>query len=286
MVTTSIVIPNYNGGQMLRECIHSIQTHTHLPHEIILVDNGSTDNSVPFCLKKKIRVVRLPKKTGFPVACNTGMKIASGESILLLNNDTLVTKGWLERMLSCLNHDPRTGIVGPMSNYANGAQQISEPFTNLEEIEAKMKGPDPVKWKEVNRIVGLCMLIKREVVEKIGLLDERFSPGHYEDDDYCYRALLAGFKLKIAGDAFVFHHGSASFKKYGEKYIHQLLERNRRLFIEKWMVDPAVLTQKGPLFQQNQKEGEKPHIENSLSPGELKEEIFQPSLRMNHPDEQ
>lgn len=276
MLATSIIIPNYNGGRMLRECIRSIQTHTHLPHEIIVVDNGSSDKSVSYCLKKKIRVVRLPKKTGFPTTCNAGIKIASGESILLLNNDTLVTKEWLDRMLACLNHDPKTGIVGPMSNYANGEQQISEPFTCLEEIMAKMNEPNPLKWKEVNRIVGLCMLIKRELVEKIGLLDERFSPGHYEDDDYCYRALLAGFNLKIAGDVFIFHHGSASFKKYGEKYIRRLLDRNRKLFMEKWVMDPIVLTQKGTLFRNAKTEGGMPHTQDKE--GDRKDERSSLSL--------
>ena len=93
---------------------------------------------------------------------------------------------------------------------------------------------------QVDRIVGLCFLFKRELMERIGLLDERYSPGHYEDDDYCYQARNLGYRIMIAGDVFVFHYGSASFGQQDESKVQQLIERNRQKFIEKWGSDPAV----------------------------------------------
>ncbi len=93
----------------------------------------------------------------------------------------------------------------------------------------------------MQRIVGLCFLFKREVLNKVGLLDELFTPGHFEDDDYCYRARLQAFRLMVAGDSFIFHHGSSSFNQQGEGAVKALLETNLNKFINKWGFDPRTL---------------------------------------------
>lgn len=81
-------------------------------------------------------------------------------------------------------------------------------------------------------------LFKRELLTSVGLLDERFSPGHYEDDDYCYRARIKGYRLLIAGDCLVHHEGSASFKQVYNTGLQELVKRNRKVFTDKWNVDP------------------------------------------------
>ncbi|MCR8629688.1 glycosyltransferase family 2 protein [Paenibacillus radicis (ex Xue et al. 2023)] len=238
MQMTSIIIPNYNGLHWLKRCIESIRQHTHVPHEIIVVDNGSKDGSLEFCLSHRVKLVSLPFNRGFPMACNIGLRAASGDALLLLNNDTLMTPRGLENMLRCLYSGEDVGIVGPMSNFASGKQQITEPFTSVDDMAARMNQPDSAKWLEVGRIVGLCFLIRRELVNRIGLLDERFSPGHYEDDDYCHRAKQAGYRMLIAGDSFIYHHGSVSFQKENEQSVMQLIRHNRQQFIDKWGVEP------------------------------------------------
>lgn len=242
MQMTSIIIPNYNGLDYLKPCIESIRKYTDTPYEIIVVDNGSTDGTLEYCKHNSVNLVSLPFNRGFPVACNYGLRIASGDAIMLLNNDTLATRNWLKNMLNCLYSSNEIGLVGPVSNYISGKQQITEPFTNVKEIARKYNTQDPSKWIPTKRIVGMCFLMKREVFNRVGLMDERFSPGHFEDDDYCYRARQKGFKLMIAGDCFVFHHGSASFKKEEESYVKSLLEDNLRKFKEKWGFDPRLLT--------------------------------------------
>lgn len=237
-VKTSIIIPQHNGVHMLSDCIASIKQHTTQPYEIIVVDNGSSDESVDYCLHEDVILVSLSDNKGFPAACNLGMKVASGSEILLLNNDVLVAPGWLEKMLNCLYSEEQIGIVGPMSNFISGKQQISFPYTDLVSTAAYLAKHHAGEWLEVKRIVGLCFLFKRELMDKIGVLDERFSPGHYEDDDYCYRARLAGYKLMIVKDAFVFHYGSASFSKIGEEEVNRLIAINREKFIQKWGEDP------------------------------------------------
>lgn len=237
MNATSIIIPSYNGRHLLMDCIYSIRKHTAPPYEIIVVDNGSGDGTADYCRQEQITFVSLPENRGFPYACNVGLKVASGDNLLLLNNDTIVSVNWLSNMLHCLRSKEDIGIVGPLTNYASGKQQIHM-LSNFDDMAQQLNRPDSNKWQTAQRLVGLCFLFKRELMEQIGLLDERFSPGHYEDDDYCYRARLAGFRLMIAGDVFIYHHGSASFGQKDD--LKQLIAANHQKFIEKWSVDPKV----------------------------------------------
>lgn len=240
MKKTSIIIPTHNGRELLKDCVYSIKQHTDQPYEIIVLDNGSTDGTLDFCRQEQITFISLPSNTGFPIACNKGLRIASGDALLLLNNDVIVTKNWLTNMLACLYSAEDIGIVGPLTNYASGRQQVDLPFTNVEDMTHQLNEPDASKWIQVDRIVGLCFLFRRELMERVGLLDERFSPGHFEDDDYCYRARNAGYKLQISGDVFVFHYGSASFSQQDVSQVKQLIESNRHKFIDKWGFDPTI----------------------------------------------
>lgn len=238
MIRTSIIIPTYNGRGLLEECVYTIRQHTHSVYEIIVVDNGSTDGTTDFCRQEGVPFISAPTNFGFPKACNLGLRIASGDALLLLNNDVMVTPMWLDNMLHCLYSAEDVGIVGPVTNYASGKQQIDIPFTNIQEMADRYNRPNRKKWFEVRRIVGLCFLFKRELLNKVGYLDERFSPGHFEDDDFCLRVRQAGYRLFVAGDVFIFHHGSKSFTRQGEDSIKQLIADNKQKFVEKWGVQP------------------------------------------------
>jgi GT2 family glycosyltransferase len=230
--------------RMLEECVQSIKSYTQMPYEIIVVDNGSDDGTVEFCRDQKITFISLPDNRGFPVACNLGLKIASGDNLLLLNNDVIVTHAWLSNLLNCLHHmhcGENVGIVGPLTNYASGKQQVNADYNNLQQFHQQAllwNQSNSRLWQPTNRLIGFCFLFKRELMDRIGYLDERFSPGHYEDDDYCYRALQAGYTLRIAGDVKVHHHGSASFQKQNEEQLYHLIHENHRKFIDKWGIDP------------------------------------------------
>ncbi|SFD66926.1 Glycosyltransferase, GT2 family [Paenibacillus catalpae] len=238
---TSIIIPTYNALPLLRETIDSIRKHTKELYELIVVDNGSTDGTLDYLKQQQIITISLPVNTGFPAACNWGLRLSRGERLLILNNDVVVTAEWLSRLHRAYDRDASIGIVGPMTNYASGRQQIKT-TGHYEEFAARLRAKQDGKWEKVNRIVGFCMLFSRTLILKIGMLDEQFSPGHFEDDDYCYRANRAGYRVVIAKDAFVYHHGSASFGSYAEDEIKQLLERNRQLFMNKWGIDPLKLS--------------------------------------------
>lgn len=238
---TSIIIPTYNGLQLLVPCVEAIRRFTEVPYEIIVVDNGSQDGTAEYGLREGLIVISLPDNAGFPAACNRGMSIAAGDQILLLNNDVIVSHNWLSNMLTALHSADHVGLVGPVTNYCSGRQQLEVSWNGLEEYYAhaeQYNRSDPAKWQEVQRLVGMCLLFKRQLLDEMGLLDERFSPGHYEDDDYCYRARRQGYRLLISGDTLVYHAGSASFKQHHPDGWKDLIERNRGLFIEKWGVDP------------------------------------------------
>lgn len=238
---TSIIIPSHNGLQLLESCVASIRAHTGQPYELIVVDNGSTDGTVEYCRRERITLIALPANVGFPAACNYGLRLATGDALLLMNNDVVVTRNWLGNMLGCLTSAPDIGIVGPYTNYASGKQQRQVEYADLDEfqrIAASFNEPDPQRWEPLARIVGICFLFGRNLLDRIGYLDERFSPGHYEDDDYCHRARLAGFRHMLAGDVLVYHQGSASFRKEQAERIAALVDRNWRKFIDKWGFDP------------------------------------------------
>ena len=241
MQRTSIIIPSFNGKELLEECVQSIKSYTHVPYEIIVVDNGSDDGTVQYCREQKIAFISLPDNRGFPVACNLGLKIASGDTLLLLNNDVIVTHSWLSNLLNCLHSSENIGIVGPLTNYASGKQQVNTDYDNMEQFHQQAlewNKPNPLLWQPTHRLVGFCFLFKRDLMERIGYLDERFLQGHYEDDDYCYRAWRAGYQMKIAGDVRVHHYGSMSFKKQTSEQIYNLVHSNHLKFIEKWGIDP------------------------------------------------
>lgn len=238
---TSIIIPSYNGLHLLISCIEAIREYTLELYEIIVVDNGSSDGTVEYCIREGLILVALPHNAGFPIACNRGLSVASGDQLLLLNNDVIVSAGWLSNMLLAMYSADDVGIVGPVTNYISGRQQVEVTWAGMKdfaEVAKRNNVSDPGKWQDVQRIVGMCFLIKRSLLGSVGMLDERFSPGHYEDDDYCYRTRQQGYRLLICGDSLVYHAGSASFKTNFPDGWNSLVERNRELFIEKWGVNP------------------------------------------------
>ncbi len=234
---TSIVIVTHNLLVHTRRCLDNIRRLTHEPYELIVVDNASTDGTISYLESVEgVRVCRNSENRGFPAAANQGIQLAAGRQVLLLNNDTVVTTGWLRRLLRTLYSNPTIGMAGPSTNHISGPQEVAVSYEDLSGLDAFAwdwgQRHDGIR-EEDDRLVGFCLLIRRDVIERIGLLDERFGIGCFEDDDYCRRALLAGFRLVIARDAFVHHVGSQTFRASGTDYA-ALMRRNEDLFRKKW----------------------------------------------------
>jgi GT2 family glycosyltransferase/Flp pilus assembly protein TadD len=233
----------YNQFPLTRDCIASIRLRTNKPYELIVVDNGSTDGTAEYLRNlKDVRVIRNEENRGFPAAANQGIAAATGEFILLLNNDTVVTTGWLERLLNAFDRDPQLGLVGPSANFVASAQRIPAGYGELEDLDGfawDLAKAESGRVEETDRLVGFCLMARKALVDQIGPLDERFGIGNYEDDDWCLRARAAGWKCGIVRDAFVHHRGHATFDAANID-LASLLDRNAALFNEKWPNAPRA----------------------------------------------
>jgi GT2 family glycosyltransferase len=239
----SIIIPAYNRLDQTQQCVAYLRAHTDLPYEILLVDNGSTDETGAWGRREGLRVIANPENRGFPTACNQGLLAADGDYAVLLNNDAYVSPGWLGRLVAHAAADESLGLVGPSSNFACSLQQVPTTYRTPEEwlaFAAELAERAAGQGQDVTRLVGLCLLIPRAVVQQVGLLDPRFGLGLFEDDDYCLRVRLAGYRLRWAQDVFVHHEGHQTFRALAEAEYRQRLQENRQRFLTKWSVGPLL----------------------------------------------
>lgn len=235
---TSIIIPTHNKLSYVQECIESIVRYTQEPYELIVIDNASDDGTAEWLRSAHIDRLRMKvcdRNIGFAGAVNQGLHMAAGSSLLILNNDTVVTRNWLTNMLTAVMSDHAIGIVGPVTNYISGMQQIETNYTGIKEMHQFAETnnvSDPSRWKDTVRITGFCMLMRRDVFRAIGYFDEGFEIGNFEDDDYCHRARFLGYRLVVAEDAFIHHYGSVSMR-HVQNYEH-VNARNETYFSAKW----------------------------------------------------
>lgn len=194
---------------------------------------------------KRFKVISNRENLGFAAGINQGIAEAKGNYILLMNNDVIVTPGWLSRMLSVAEKKTKIGLVGPLTNYVTGPQKMEkvdyDPITlnGLTKFAEEFAQKNEGKVRTHYVLIGFCLLIKRSVVEKIGGLDERYGLGNFEDIDFCFRAHLAGFESVIAEDCFVHHFGHKTFLGLGMNY-NENLRKNFEIFKKKWGIPEEV----------------------------------------------
>jgi len=237
----AIVIPNFNGKELLESCLKTIKANTSFSnYEIIVVDNGSTDGSVEKIRKDfpEVLLITNPQNFGFSKACNQGARLAlerGADYLLFLNNDTkILTKNWLEELLAVALSDEKIGIVGPRitGSYEYYPREGYYPSVLSELIKPKTYPP----LGEVNLVAGVAFLVSKRLIEKIGLLDEVFSPFLCEDMDYFIRARKMGFKIFFTPKVVIAHVGSATIKKIDDErrnYVFFIHKRNTLIFTKK-----------------------------------------------------
>jgi GT2 family glycosyltransferase/glycosyltransferase involved in cell wall biosynthesis len=232
----TVVIPVHNGLALTQQCVETIRRYTEIPCGILIVNNGSTDDTFDWCWRDHLECIGFSENRGFAAACNAGIRAALGEYVVILNNDTLVSPGWAERLLAHLDRNRTIGLVGPSTNYASSLQQIESSYNGLEEYLAfakRIARQYAGKAEAVDRLVGVCLAARRELFEEVGLFDERFGMGNYEDDDFCMRVRQRGYMLLWAKDVFIHHIGSQTFAAVQTDY-QGLLTRNREILRQKW----------------------------------------------------
>jgi GT2 family glycosyltransferase/2-polyprenyl-3-methyl-5-hydroxy-6-metoxy-1,4-benzoquinol methylase/glycosyltransferase involved in cell wall biosynthesis len=246
----SIVVLCYNGlEEVTKPCIASILANTPSgDYELIIVDNASVDGTAAWIeqlagVHTHIRSLCNTFNRGYAGGNNDGMRLARGEHIVLLNNDTLVPPGWLDAMLRLLETRPEVGLAGPVTNSAGNEQRVElHGLTqdNYEGISGAYVQRHREVWFTTEKLGFFCVAMRRNLPEKIGYLDENFGVGMFEDDDYCARVKQAGLSLAVAEDCFVFHKGSVSFRKLAFDDYRALFERNRAYFFRKHKIEWAL----------------------------------------------
>lgn len=236
----SIIIAVYNRVEYTRKCIDSLLSDNDRPrYELIIIDNASTDGTKEYLneLKNevlyhndKLVVISNSKNLGVAPAWNQGLKAATGPTIGILNNDIMVSHGWYRSLLWALEYH---GLA------------LACPFARHGELNYDLKSfAHSFCEKNLSRIwLGeydfSAAVMNRKTYEQIGLFDEKFLIGGYEDTDYCYRLKKQALKFGIVGASFVHHFGSQTLNEFKVKGdAHAVLNRN--YFVEKWQVDPSA----------------------------------------------
>ncbi len=221
----SIIIINWNGSEVLSTCLESLKHQRYKHVETVVWDNNSSDASHAIVKKyPKTRWLPHKKNVGFSLANTLAVKHTKGKYILLLNNDTIVTRDFLSRLVEVLETNPTVGVVQPMllykgnPNYKDGSiNSIGAYLTPTGFLYYPEYGKMPKKKNSstmpVYSAYGACMLTRRSVIQKVGLFDTDFF-AYFEESDFCHRVWLAGYSVVSDCSSFIYHIGSVSTKKH------------------------------------------------------------------------
>lgn len=242
--TVDVVVCVRDALDEVRKCLAALQRSATPGERLVLVDDGSgpeTAQTLRLAAAARLGTVLLRNEAslGYTAAVNRGLQAATAPVVVLLNSDTVVTRGWLQRMLECLESGPSVGLVGPLSNAA-GWQSVPEVLTadgqwarnplpsglDLEAVASLVARVSRRRFPRVPLLNGFCLMLTREVREAIGLFDaEHFAPAYGEETDYCIRAAEAGFELAVADHAWIFHAKSRSYAEDERERLTAQAER-------------------------------------------------------------
>lgn len=239
----SVVVLTYNKLDYTKACLESLERYSDYPNmEVIVVDNASSDGSQDYLREwaargEDRRFIANEVNSGFSAGNNIGLAVASGDYLVILNNDTYVTPGWIRTMISHFRRDASVGLVGPVTNNIGNEAKIDIQYSGMPEM---IEAAGAYTRARVGRSFPLetaaffCVMLSRAAYTAVGGLDERFGIGFFEDDDYCRRLAIEGFRILCAEDVFVHHQLSASFGALDTGVRQALFEKNKAIYEEKW----------------------------------------------------
>jgi len=230
-----IVVPVWNQPEFTKACIESIINNTaDIDYRLIIIDNASNKEtkhyleSLKTSVKPPVFLVRNENNLGFVKAANQGMRLSEAPYICLINNDTLVTEGWLGEMIKVFEGSAQIGLVNPSSNNLGQRPDRDEAIESYAQKLKKESG----SFFEIGSAIGFCMLIKKELIDKIGVFDEIYGMGNFEDTDFSRRAIKEGYICVRACAAYVYHREGTSFGR--DKTFDENFERNRQVYEFRW----------------------------------------------------
>ena len=239
----SVIVLTYNNLELTKACLQSIEENSDYPNlDVIVVDNASSDGSQDY-LSEWVgngagrRFIANEKNLGFSAGNNVGLAVANGEYLVILNNDTYVTRGWVRSLVNQLRRYPGAGLVGPVTNNIGNEARIEIAYSDMEQMQlqaAVYTRQHPGVSFPIRTAAFFCVMLTRKAYDVVGPMDEQFGVGFFEDDDYCMRLHAEGFDVRCCEDVFVHHHLSASFNKLKVEAKQALFDRNRALYEQKW----------------------------------------------------
>ncbi|KFL35746.1 glycosyltransferase [Arenimonas donghaensis] len=243
----SVVVLTYNNLAFTQACLASIEAHSDYGNlEVIVVDNASSDGSpewlrqwaeAPSPAGHQRRLILNEDNLGFSAGNNVGLRAARGEFLVLLNNDTYVTPGWVRGLCNHLRADPGLGLLGPVTNNIGNEAKLDIGYDGMDEMLEKAAlhtRAHPGQRRPLRTAAFFCVAMRRDVYQRVGDMDEDFGVGFFEDDDYCRRVEQAGLSVACAEDVFVHHHLSASFDALKAETKRELFDANRAIYEKKW----------------------------------------------------
>ena len=232
----SVIIPSWNGRDLLLSAVRSLATQGWRDFETIVVDNGSTDDTVERLAIEfpGVRMVRLPENRGFAAAVNAGINAAHGDIVVLMNNDTEAATGWLEALVAALDANPAAGVCASRMISFHDRTIIDSAGVQLGLFASNIgQGqPDGPQFAQQREVFGACAgaaAYRRRVLDQVGLFDESFF-AYFEDVDLAARIQLAGHRCLYVPDAVIYHHGSATSDRMPGTRFYLLMRNALTLF--------------------------------------------------------
>ncbi|MBO9709817.1 MAG: glycoside hydrolase family 99-like domain-containing protein [Caulobacter sp.] len=237
----SVIIPVYNSLKYTIECLKSLEAAGGLDDvEILIMDDASTDKTGEILSSLPgVRYVRNESNLGFIRSCNKGADLATGRTIIFLNNDVQVQKNWLPPLVAALD-DPQVGAVAPMLLFPNGRLQEAGARINLDgsaQLIGLFDDPDLPRYnypRFVDYASGACLAVRRESFTALGGFDQLFVPAYCEDADLCYRIQAAGKRILYAPASRIVHHLSVTSKTISDDFKTRQAFRNQQRFVDRW----------------------------------------------------
>jgi len=233
----SIITLTFNKAAFTYQHLESILAHTDVPYELIIVDKGSTDETTYLLDRvENVTIIKNDENSGFIKGCNQGANKAKGKYLLFLNNDVIVTPGWLSNLVKTIENYPKCGAVGCKLIWHNGRlQEAGSIIWSDGSALGYGQGDNPMRpeysyLREVDYCSGACLLVRKDLFQSLGGFDERYIPACYEDSDLCLGIWGLGYKVVFQPNVVVFHYESMS-GSYEKATV--LMEANRSKFIAK-----------------------------------------------------
>jgi GT2 family glycosyltransferase/tetratricopeptide (TPR) repeat protein len=235
----TVAILAWNAWEYTARCLASLRTTLRDGDQVVVVDNGSSDLTGKLLTRYPwVHVLTNTVNQGFAKGCNQAAAVASGDVIVFLNNDTILSPGWIEELLKPFR-DPDVGAVGPRSNDVSGHQKIDDPnyaassLASIDRFASSWRAAHRGQVSECPRLVGFCLAVRTDVFRALEGFDEGYGLGGCEDDDLCMKLRTGGYRLIVAHGSFVHHESHATFRANGVDWYEQQ-RRNQQRFLQRW----------------------------------------------------